>query len=163
MSHIQQIGSAPSHTQKALRVKHPISERKLRANRANAKRSTGPRTEAGKAVSRCNALKHGLLSHSIHLPAVIARVDPGWVTHDGSLLFGDLRTESATLEMIRIWEKMARVLALEKDCLKSPDGLKQNGRLIHRYERMLSTQLHARIRELAGLAAKSQKNGGRSL
>lgn len=162
MSHIQQTGSAPSHTQKALRVKHPVSERQLQANRANAKCSTGPRTEAGKAVSRRNAQKHGILSHSIDLPGVIARVDLGWTKNDGSLLFGDLRTESATLEMIRIWEKMARVLALEKDCLKSPDGLKQNGRLIHRYERMLSTQLHARIRELADLAAKSQENAGRS-
>jgi hypothetical protein len=36
------------------------SQRKIEANRRNALRSTGPRTEAGKARSRRNALKHGL-------------------------------------------------------------------------------------------------------
>ena len=36
------------------------SQRKIEANRTNALRSTGPRTEAGKARSRRNALKHGL-------------------------------------------------------------------------------------------------------
>ena len=34
-----------------------VSERKLAANRANAQRSTGPRTEAGKGRSRLNGLK----------------------------------------------------------------------------------------------------------
>ena len=36
------------------------SPAKLAANRANAQKSTGPRTVEGKAVSRANALKHGL-------------------------------------------------------------------------------------------------------
>ena len=37
-----------------------ISERKLKANRENALKSTGPKTARGKAYSRRNALKHGL-------------------------------------------------------------------------------------------------------
>jgi hypothetical protein len=36
------------------------SERKIAANRNNANKSTGPRSEAGRAVSRLNALRHGL-------------------------------------------------------------------------------------------------------
>ena len=36
------------------------SERKIAANRNNAKKSTGPRSDAGRAVSRFNALRHGL-------------------------------------------------------------------------------------------------------
>ncbi len=41
---------------------HPISQKKLEANRANAKFSTGPRTERGKRHSRRNSLKHGLFT-----------------------------------------------------------------------------------------------------
>jgi hypothetical protein len=41
------------------------SERKQRANKRNAQNSTGPRTGKGKAVSRLNALKHGLTARSL--------------------------------------------------------------------------------------------------
>jgi hypothetical protein len=37
-----------------------ISERKLAANRRNAKKSCGPRTAAGKHKVSRNALRHGL-------------------------------------------------------------------------------------------------------
>lgn len=36
------------------------SNRQIEANRGNAKRSTGPRTEAGKARSSRNSFRHGL-------------------------------------------------------------------------------------------------------
>jgi hypothetical protein len=44
------------------------TEAQLRANRANALKSTGPRSVEGKAVSRFNALKHGMDAASIVLP-----------------------------------------------------------------------------------------------
>ncbi|MBV9937362.1 MAG: hypothetical protein JO150_02565 [Acidobacteriaceae bacterium] len=44
-----------------------ISERRLAANRANAQRSTGPRTEVGKAVSSLNAVKTGLCGRAVLL------------------------------------------------------------------------------------------------
>jgi hypothetical protein len=41
----------------------------IAANRRNARRSTGPRTEAGRNTSRLNAIKHGLAaSASVFLP-----------------------------------------------------------------------------------------------
>ena len=45
----------------ASQPKKPISEARLRANRQNAQKSTGPKTARGKGHSRRNALKHGLL------------------------------------------------------------------------------------------------------
>jgi hypothetical protein len=44
------------------------SDAQIRANRANALKSTGPRSIEGKAVSRFNALKHGMDAASIVLP-----------------------------------------------------------------------------------------------
>ena len=43
------------------------SENKIAANRANARKSTGPRTAAGKAVSRMNAVRHGIVAGSVPL------------------------------------------------------------------------------------------------
>src|SRR5262245_6755641 len=48
------------------------SEKQVVANRANGKRSTGPKTVAGKALSRRNAYKHGLTAETI----VIGDEDP---------------------------------------------------------------------------------------
>jgi len=45
-----------------------ISARKLAANRANARKSTGPRSAAGKARSARNATTHGLFCHAAVLP-----------------------------------------------------------------------------------------------
>ena len=50
----------------------PLSPRKLAANRAKARKSTGPRTAAGKAASACNAYQHGLTGESLALPPDLA-------------------------------------------------------------------------------------------
>jgi hypothetical protein len=44
-----------------------ISDAKRRANQENARKSTGPKTEQGKAKARRNALKHGMTSDNEHL------------------------------------------------------------------------------------------------
>jgi hypothetical protein len=41
------------------------SAARIAANRANAQKSTGPRTEQGKARSCRNAIKHGILSQMV--------------------------------------------------------------------------------------------------
>ena len=45
-----------------------ISQRKIDANRRNARKSTGPRTEEGKDQVKLNALKHGLTARTVVLP-----------------------------------------------------------------------------------------------
>jgi hypothetical protein len=52
-----------------------ISRRKLSANRANARASTGPRTAAGKARAARNALRHGLRSPISANAALSAEVE----------------------------------------------------------------------------------------
>src|SRR5215207_11490142 len=42
-----------------------ISQDRIAANRANALKSTGPKTPEGKAASKLNAVKHGILSREV--------------------------------------------------------------------------------------------------
>jgi len=44
---------------------YTASEKSRASNRRNARRSTGPRTAEGKAVTRMNAVKHGILSGAV--------------------------------------------------------------------------------------------------
>ncbi len=43
----------------------PITPARLAANQRNAQLSTGPRTEAGKSITRANALKHGMCAVTV--------------------------------------------------------------------------------------------------
>jgi hypothetical protein len=55
------------------------SEAKIKANRENAKKSTGPRSPAGKAASSRNRLDHGLCAETNFLPSE----DPAEFVFDG--------------------------------------------------------------------------------
>jgi hypothetical protein len=41
------------------------SSKQIEANRRNSLKSTGPKTEAGKQTSRCNAVRHGLTAETV--------------------------------------------------------------------------------------------------
>ena len=41
------------------------SYRQIEANRRDALKSTGPRTDAGKQIARCNAVRHGLTAATV--------------------------------------------------------------------------------------------------
>ena len=56
-----QVDPRPSDSSEA----QPISEARLAANRENAQKSTGPRTDEGKAKTRFNSVKHGLTGATI--------------------------------------------------------------------------------------------------
>jgi hypothetical protein len=60
--------STPAPATPEATPKRPVSERRLAANRANAKKSTGPSTPEGKRRSALNATRHGILSQVLHLP-----------------------------------------------------------------------------------------------
>jgi hypothetical protein len=52
-----------------MKIKKSVTDKKLTANRANAKLSTGPRTERGKSFSKFNPLRLGLFAKHIRLPS----------------------------------------------------------------------------------------------
>ena len=65
MTEEQNITNEPSIV-KTVKIprKKTMSEAALAANRANAKKCTGPQTREGKFKSSLNALKHGTYSHN---------------------------------------------------------------------------------------------------
>ena len=70
----------------------------MKANRNNAKKSTGPRTEQGKTRSATNALKHGLLARDTVLP----REDPANFDSQLSALEADIQpANSLEFELVR--------------------------------------------------------------
>src|SRR5674476_1248347 len=62
----------------------------ITANRANAQKSTGPRSAEGKSVSRFNALKHGMDAASIVIPGE----DPAGYEALAAHYHGEFRPES---------------------------------------------------------------------
>ena len=46
-------------------MRKTMSPKQIAANRRNAQKSTGPQTPAGRAVSKMNAVKHGILSKDV--------------------------------------------------------------------------------------------------
>jgi hypothetical protein len=89
------------------------SSRKIAANRANARRGTGPRSTAGKARSRLNALKHGLsVPASLH-PALqqevlqFMRVLAGEAKNDPVVLARAEPVAEAAIDVLRV--RRARV------------------------------------------------------
>ena len=93
------------------------SAKQLTANRENARRSTGPRTEAGKAIAKLNAVKHGGLSPLPVLPEVETRDE--WEAHLAGTLAsltpaGHLETVLAERVALILW-RMNRVARFERE------------------------------------------------
>lgn len=91
------------------------SEAQVKANRENAKKSTGPRTAQGKAVVALNAVRHGLLSSLPVLPGVEDPED--WQEHRQAVLsdlapVGYLEVSLAERVALAIW-RMGRAARWE--------------------------------------------------
>src|SRR5581483_7473820 len=102
--------------------KQQISEAKLVANRANAEKSTGPKSEEGKTRSSRNAFKHGLYSQQLVLPGEDAAALDA--------LKADLRAEHQPTnkteeilvnELAEQYWRLRRARRLEADLLSSDD------------------------------------------
>jgi hypothetical protein len=137
-----------------MKKRRPISEKKLRANRENAKKSTGPKTWAGKLAVRRNALKHGLRSNTLNL-----QPDECEVFFNDLLLSIKTTGEPKTIqeewlleEIAGLWWKLRRVIQQQGDSVShiSDPGSDHSTalRLLRRYEGSISRQLSVRIRRV---------------
>ncbi|MFZ1141684.1 MAG: hypothetical protein WAN76_21100, partial [Candidatus Sulfotelmatobacter sp.] len=103
--------------------KPKLSEARLRANRENAKKSTGPKTARGKACSRRNALKHGLLIDRVlfssHGTPVNKELHDLWDSLQAKYGAGDVRTELLLESLLVEWWRLDRALEIEMSCLKN--------------------------------------------
>src|ERR1700719_4625673 len=91
------------------------SPAKINANRRNAQRSTGPRSAAGKARPRRNALRHGLSVRPSYDPAAAAQIEEFAIEFcAGSVVAeqGDLalRAAEAEVEMARVREAKVHLI-----------------------------------------------------
>lgn len=157
------------------------SKKQIEANRRNAKKSTGPKTDEGKAVSSGNAFKHGLTSRRV------------WLEDEDEEQFRDLRIEvmnelrpQGTLETLlavrvasQMW-RLSRVPGIEaelfdrlrRDALGNDEGLAGAwlrdgapyegvlGRLT-RYENLIERSITRMINELRQLQADRLKRDAR--
>ena len=95
-----------------------VSQRQLEANRANAKRSTGPKSTSGKARSRLNAVTHGLTTRQL----VVGAEKPEDFDALREALFADLEPSGALQcelvdEIARFQWRLRRIPVLEADLL----------------------------------------------
>lgn len=63
------------------------TEKQIRANKANARKSTGPRSKPGKAISSRNAMKHGLSAQKL----LIEGEDPAMFDRMRDEIFFDMQ------------------------------------------------------------------------
>jgi hypothetical protein len=142
------------------------SARRVAANRRNAQRSTGPRTEAGKRRAARNAIKHGLCSPRACLPgecpatyATFVReieeelqprtaMQHALIPHIANLMWRMNRLPQAQadmfdLELRKVRGRRAPLSASEVIARRFSDDPTRNGfLLIGRYERGLHNELH---------------------
>ncbi|RTM12092.1 MAG: hypothetical protein EKK33_18340 [Bradyrhizobiaceae bacterium] len=113
------------------------TEKRIKANRENAKRSTGPKSPAGKLRSSRNALRHGLsIPADTHPPEVQAFTSVTFLAPEGP----GYPEGSALVEMAYAQAQLLRVSAVRKVLLEALDlqspPLEQVRRLValERYE-----------------------------
>jgi hypothetical protein len=158
------------------------SKKKIAATRRNAKKSTGPRTAAGKATSAQNATKHGLLARRAVLADEDAAAYEEWrltLVHE---LWPDSPLETLLVNRIAATQwRLARVPGIEaellerlrRDAMGRDEGLgaawardagSYGGALarLARYETMLERNAARLLAELRRLQAERRAEDARA-
>jgi hypothetical protein len=130
------------------------SEKQIAANRANAKRSTGPKTVAGKRASSRNSFRHGLSAPLQLDPVMSAKVEAIAHALAGEQADQDLLTSAADfaraqLELLRI--RAARTELAENigpNCISMQELCRIAA--LDRYERYYFTKRRRAANKLRG-------------
>ena len=137
-----------------------VSQKQLEANQKNAKLG-GVKTEEGKAVSKYNALKHGLLSQEV----LIKGEDEKSLIKLGKKLRTELKPETE-LELLLVDRIVANFWRLRRAMTKEQESvfsdykvMENNADIFFRYETMLERGIYKALHELQRIQAA--RNGER--
>ena len=145
------------------------STRQIAANRANARKSTGPRSAAGKAAAARNALKHGLFArHALAAGEDAAGFDALRERIRGELAPIGVVEEALCARIVGAVWRLERIVRMESDLVggadpSAPGSMLTRGwlrydeidrlRLFSQYEARLDRMLHRALHELQRLQA----------
>ena len=154
------------------------SQKRTEANRRNSKRSTGPKTDAGKAIVSQNAVRHGLLSSVVYVDEGeeedLDRLREDFLAHfQPAGPFEGLLVDRITANAWRLrkileaesWyqdyhagkylsgPRKDDLLCIEWSNIKSLEAIFEQGSKLTRYESFLERSIHKSLHELQRLQA----------
>jgi len=133
----------------------------IEANRLNAARCTGPRTEAGKAAAALNALRHGLLARDLLVKGENAEDFTGFAEGVRARLapVGELEIFVVNRVIAAAW-RLRRAVAVEAAFFNT-EGAAQDHlgkmQLLSRYEVALERSLYKALDQLQTLQTRRQE------
>ena len=119
------------------------TEKQIAANRANAQKSKGPKTAAGKLRSSRNAYRHGFSCPMLWDPVTSAKA--GAIAH--AVIGDDPSEDKLTLavEFARAQLELQRIRAARADLVATIDFDNQNNHeIVHRLQRLVSLDRYER-------------------
>lgn len=140
-------------------INNNISDRRLAANRANARKSTGPRSPEGKAASSKNRTAHGLTSAQAVLPGE----DPAPFNELLATLIEEHcpvnETESHQVELLAHCQwKLRRAARFEIEAIARDAGLSDDVMRAARYQASIRRSYCLALAELRRLQTERKKD-----